>query len=80
MSRVMERLDQAYENALCLPLDCRSKIVLMSDCHRGVGNWGDNFQSNQNLFFAALQYYDRRKFTYIELVEKAIDLWTAQLV
>lgn len=74
MSHVMKRLDQAYENALCLPIDERSKIVLMSDCHRGIGNWGDNFQPNQNLFFAALQFYNKRKFTYIELGD-GDELW-----
>ncbi len=74
MNHVMKKLDQAHEKALCLPIDHRSKIVLMSDCHRGVGNWGDNFQSNQNLFFAALQYYNKRKFTYIELGD-GDELW-----
>ena len=62
-----KKLNEAYENALCLPVDRGSRIVLMSDCHRGIGNWGDNFQPNQNLFYAALQYYNRRNFTYIEL-------------
>lgn len=69
-----KKLDQAYEKALCLPIDKRSRIVLMSDCHRGVGNWGDNFQPNQNLFFAALQYYNRKNFTYIELGD-GDELW-----
>ena len=74
MSRTDKKLDQAYENALCLPIDKGSRIVLMSDCHRGIGNWGDNFQPNQNLFFAALQYYNRRNFTYIELGD-GDELW-----
>lgn len=74
MNRVARKLDQAYENALCLPIDQSSRIVLMSDCHRGIGNWGDNFQSNQNVFFAALQYYNRRRYTYIELGD-GDELW-----
>ena len=61
MKRTAKRLDQAYKNALCLPIHKGSRIVMMSDCHRGVGNWGDNFLANQNLFFAALQYYNQRK-------------------
>lgn len=68
------KLDQAYEKALCLPYDSGSRIVLMSDCHRGIGNWGDNFQPNQNLFFAALQYYNQRRYTYIELGD-GDELW-----
>lgn len=46
----------------------------MSDCHRGVGNRGDNFLFNQNLFFAALEYYYDRCFTYMELGD-GDELW-----
>lgn len=74
MRRTEKRLNQAYQEALCIPIHRESRIVLMSDCHRGVGNWGDNFQDNQNLFFAALQYYNRRKFIYIELGD-GDELW-----
>jgi len=74
MSHTDKRLEKAYENALCIPIHMGSRIVLMSDCHRGVGNWGDNFQANQNLFFAALQYYNRRNFIYIELGD-GDELW-----
>ncbi|MBO5487347.1 MAG: metallophosphoesterase [Eubacterium sp.] len=74
MNRTQKRLDQAYEKALCIPIHVGSRIVLMSDCHRGIGNWGDNFQANQNLFFAALQYYNQRKFIYIELGD-GDELW-----
>ena len=74
MSHTDKKLEKAYENALCIPIHMGSHIVLMSDCHRGVGNWGDNFQANQNLFFAALQYYNRRNFIYIELGD-GDELW-----
>ncbi len=74
MTLTEKRLNRAYENALCVPINRGSRIVLMSDCHRGIGNWGDNFQPNQNLFFAALQYYNRRNFTYIELGD-GDELW-----
>ncbi len=74
MRRTEKRLNQAYEKAFCLPIHMGSRIVLMSDCHRGIGNWGDNFQANQNLFFAALQYYNRRNFIYIELGD-GDELW-----
>lgn len=68
------KLTRIYENAECLNTDSISRIVLMSDCHRGAGNWGDNFLPNQNLFFAALEYYYQRRFTYIELGD-GDELW-----
>lgn len=49
-------------------------MILMSDCHRGVGNTGDNFLQNQNLFFGALEYYYQNGFTYIELGD-GDELW-----
>ncbi len=74
MNRTAKSLDKAYENAHCITINRGSRVVLMSDCHRGVGNWGDNFQLNQNLFYAALQYYNRRNYTYIELGD-GDELW-----
>lgn len=74
MTEVEKRLEEAYRNALRIPLHPQSRVVLMSDCHRGCGNWGDNFQPNQNLFFAALQYYNKKRFTYIELGD-GDELW-----
>lgn len=46
----------------------------MSDCHRGNGSWGDNFSNNQNLYFAALNYYYENGYTYIELGD-GDELW-----
>lgn len=69
-----KRLKKAYKNALRLPIDPNSRYILMSDCHRGVGNTNDNFLKNQNLFYAALQYYYTRNFTYIELGD-GDELW-----
>lgn len=68
------RLKRAFDNAVRLPLTPDSRYVLMSDCHRGVGNTSDNFLKNQNLFFAALQYYYNEDFTYIELGD-GDELW-----
>ena len=69
-----ESLSKAYESAKVIPYDCNSKFVMMSDCHRGIGNWGDNFISNQHLFWAALNYYYEGGFTYIE-VGDGDELW-----
>lgn len=70
----MTRLEQVYCNAERLSIDRGSRIVCMSDCHRGVGNRGDNFLPNQHLFLAALQYYYARGFLYIELGD-GDELW-----
>jgi UDP-2,3-diacylglucosamine pyrophosphatase LpxH len=67
-------VDRAYENAVRLPFDDNSRIVFMSDCHRGCGGWADNFAINATSFLAALRYYDRNRFTYIELGD-GDELW-----
>lgn len=68
------RLNRAFLNAPMLPLTDRSRYILMSDCHRGVGNSSDNFLKNQYLYFAALEHYYRQGFTYIELGD-GDELW-----
>ncbi len=70
----LKRLNKVFDSAEQIPIDDSSKIVLMSDCHRGDGNWGDNFFNNQNLFFAALDYYYGKDFTYIEIGD-GDELW-----
>lgn len=69
-----KRISRAFENALEVPLYSTSRFVLMSDCHRGTGNHNDNFLKNQNLYFAALNYYYEKGFTYIELGD-GDELW-----
>lgn len=71
---VSSRLEHAFKDAPVLPLTYRSRYVLMSDCHRGVGTSSDNFLKNQHLYLAALKYYCRRGFTYIELGD-GDELW-----
>ena len=66
-ARTRRRISNAFEGALRLPLCPCSKYILLSDCHRGVGNANDNFLSNEYLYLAALQHYFRRGFTYLEL-------------
>ena len=48
------RMDRAFQNALRLPLNCRTRYILLSDCHRGTGNANDNLQKNEFLYLAAL--------------------------
>lgn len=68
------RLNKSFEGALRLPLNYNTKYVLISDCHRGTGTSNDNFLKNQNLYYAALQNYYQRGFTYIELGD-GDELW-----
>lgn len=68
------RLERALDGAVELPLHARSRYVLISDCHRGTGTAYDNFLKNQHLFTAALGYYDRNEFFYIELGDGE-ELW-----
>ena len=69
-----KRLDAAFDKAPVLPLSPSSRYILFSDCHRGSGTNNDNFLKNQNLYFAALRYYYKRGFTYIELGD-GDELW-----
>lgn len=69
-----KRIQKAFETALRLPFDDSSKIVLVSDCHRGDGDGADNFAKNHNLYSVALEHYDRKGFTYIELGD-GDELW-----
>ncbi|MCI8418131.1 MAG: serine/threonine protein phosphatase [Lachnospiraceae bacterium] len=70
----VKRLNKAFANAPVLPLGLDSRYVLFSDCHRGNGSSNDNFLKNQHLYFAALQYYFQRGYTYIELGD-GDELW-----
>lgn len=68
------KLNNAFLDAKRLPLLKKSKYVLFSDCHRGIGNSNDNFLKNQNLYFAALKHYYEQGFSYIELGD-GDELW-----
>ncbi len=68
------RLSKIFEEAERIPFDDSSKIVLMSDCHRGDGSWADSFSKNQNIYYAALNYYFNMNYTYIELGD-GDELW-----
>ena len=63
-----------FNSAEVVNFDDSSKFVLMSDCHRGDGNWGDNFAKNQSIAFRALNYYYEKGYTYFELGD-GDELW-----
>jgi UDP-2,3-diacylglucosamine pyrophosphatase LpxH len=68
------RLTEVMRSAPEIRLDDSSKFVFFSDCHRGDNSWADDFADNQNLFFHALRYYNREKYTYFE-VGDGDELW-----
>lgn len=68
------RIEQAFSHAPVLSLTPESKYVIMSDCHRGVGNTSDSFLKNEMIFLSALQFYYNEGFTYIELGD-GDELW-----
>lgn len=74
MSAVERRLQCVYNAAEVIPLYEDSKFIIMSDCHRGQGNTGDNFLPNQALYIAALEHYYNNGFTYMELGD-GDELW-----
>ncbi|TGE39164.1 serine/threonine protein phosphatase [Desulfosporosinus fructosivorans] len=70
----LTRITKVFESADEIPFDDSSRIILMSDIHRGDGGWADDFSKNQNLYFAALTHYYNENYTYIELGD-GDELW-----
>jgi len=70
----LKRITKVFESAEVIPIDDSSRIILMSDVHRGDGSWADDFSKNQNLYFAALTHYYNENYTYIEIGD-GDELW-----
>lgn len=70
----LKRLTQIFDLAPTIDFDDSSKIVLMSDCHRGDGSWADDLARNQNIYHSALNYYYNNGYIYIELGD-GDELW-----
>ena len=52
-----KELNNIYKNGFTLEFDDESKIVLISDVHRGDGTYSDSLLSNRNIYITALKYY-----------------------
>ncbi|KLU67697.1 calcineurin-like phosphoesterase superfamily domain protein [Desulfosporosinus acididurans] len=70
----LERISMIFQTAEEILFDNSSKIILMSDIHRGDGSWADDFSKNQNVYYAALNHYYHENYTYIE-VGDGDELW-----
>lgn len=68
------KLDKIFATSKRLSIDDNTKLVIMSDCHRGAGDNYDNFIKNQSIYEAALLSYYKKGFTYIELGD-GDDMW-----
>lgn len=68
------KLEKIRDRSLKLNIDDKSKIVFISDVHRGDGGFADNLLPNFPIYYAALRYYYRNDFTYIE-VGDGDELW-----
>lgn len=71
---MLKRISKVFAAAEEVLFDDSSRIVLMSDVHRGDGSWADDFIKNQNLHFVALSHYYNENFTYIEIGD-GDELW-----
>ncbi len=64
---IHHRFERTLQSAPTMAIDDSKPLILFSDCHRGDGGLLDRFALNQSLFTHALDYYDARAFTYIEV-------------
>jgi UDP-2,3-diacylglucosamine pyrophosphatase LpxH len=67
-------ISKVFEQSEVLPFDDTSKIVLLSECHRGDGSWADDFSRNKNIYYSALKHYYDNGFIYIEIGD-GDELW-----
>ena len=69
-----KRLSDVFNKSKEIEFDELSKIIIMSDVHRGDGSFSDDFLKNRSIFFRALSYYYNEGYTYIELGD-GDELW-----
>jgi hypothetical protein len=60
-------LDKVFNQCKEIDFNSNSKIVFISDCHRGDGSFKDSLLPNGNIYLTALRYYYNNNFTYIEI-------------
>ncbi len=68
------RLTQALLQAPVMSIDDDSRLVFFSDLHRGDDGPADAFRHNKALFLHALEHYEQRGYTYVE-VGDGDELW-----
>ncbi|OCA98959.1 metallophosphoesterase [Clostridium beijerinckii] len=63
-----------YKTGKLIEFDEKSKIVFISDVHRGDGGYADSLRQNRNIYKAALGFYYENGYTLIELGD-GDELW-----
>ncbi|SNR55452.1 metallophosphoesterase [Lutibacter flavus] len=71
---VQQIISNSFKKAKIIPLNCDSKFIIFSDCHRGDNSYTDDFTHNGTIYYHALRDYFNDDFTYIELGD-GIELW-----
>lgn len=74
MTLEYKKLNKLFQNAKRIDVSTDSKLVFMSDIHRGDGSHADSFMHNQEVYSAALSHYFNQGFTYIEIGD-GDELW-----
>lgn len=67
-------ISRVYKASEQIAFDDSSRIVLISDCHRGDGSWADDFARNRHIYYAALTHYYENNYVYIEIGD-GDELW-----
>lgn len=70
-NKVLERITNTGKY---IEFDDNSKIVFISDVHRGDGGYSDSLRMNDNIYKAALNFYCNNEYTLIELGD-GDELW-----
>lgn len=71
---IQKIISNSFKNAKRIPLNCDSKFIFFSDCHRGDNSYADDFANNSNIYYHALRNYLEKDYTYVELGD-GIELW-----
>lgn len=69
-----KQLDTLYNEGFTVNFNDDSKLVFISDVHRGDGTYSDSLLPNRNIYITALRYYLKNDYTYIE-VGDGDELW-----
>lgn len=69
-----KKIERIIKKSKVIEIDKNSKIIILSDCHRGHGDRSDDFFHNQHTYINALRHYMDNGYTYIELGD-GDELW-----
>ncbi|MFT8350307.1 metallophosphoesterase [Clostridium saccharoperbutylacetonicum] len=67
-------ISRLLKNEPIIEFDDSSKIIIISDVHRGDGSYADSLRQNRNIYKAAIGFYYENGYTLIELGD-GDELW-----